>query len=401
MAAAVPAALLLDELVEEILLRFPPDDPARLLAAALVCKRWCRILSAAGFRRRFRELHRRPPLLGFLGTIDRGYISCAARFVPTSSFRPAHADHIDWYAVHSSHGRVLFCNVPLRNRGPDMRLLVWDPVTDQRWQLPALAWCPFTSGRSWRSWNALVLCAATAGDGCNHLDCHRSPFLVFFVANLLDKVVASVYSSATDAWSAPTYMPEPDGHHFCLLSKAQALVGNALYIKYETVGKLLKYDLPTREMSVIHLPAECSKQRIVLMVMEDGKLGFCAHDSELYLWSKLYLWSRADGPNGDAGWAQRRVIDLGALLQIHRFSIAANVVGVADGVGAIFIEFCGGIFTLDLKSERIKKLKGGHGFGNNVHEIIPFMSFCTPGTDLLSSYLFLISSAHFLESVIL
>jgi len=33
-----PPAALMDELVEEILLRIPPDDPARLLRAALVCK---------------------------------------------------------------------------------------------------------------------------------------------------------------------------------------------------------------------------------------------------------------------------------------------------------------------------------------------------------------------------
>ncbi|CAL5091806.1 unnamed protein product [Urochloa decumbens] len=368
MAAA--AALQLDEIVEEILLRFPPDDPARLLDAALVCKRWCRILAAAGFRRRFRELHRTPPLLGFLGNIPHTNLSCAARFVPTSSFHPRRADHIDWYALHSGHGRILFCNAPLCYGGLDMRFLVCDPITDERRVLPALGWCPFPSSANW---NALVLCAAGGGGGCNYLDCHRGPFLVFFVANLYDEVVASVYSSATDAWSEPTSMLEPDGHRFCLWTKAQALVGNSLYIKYQTIGKLLKYDLPTREMSVIRLPAECSKQHIVLMVMEDGRLGFAAaHDS------RLYLWSREDGPNGDAGWVQLRVIELRTLLPFHHLPITPNVVGVADGVGVIFIEFCGGIFTLDLKSKRIKKLEGSHVFCDGVLEIVPFMTFCTP-----------------------
>uniref|UniRef100_A0A0A8YH61 F-box domain-containing protein n=1 Tax=Arundo donax TaxID=35708 RepID=A0A0A8YH61_ARUDO len=51
----------MDELLEEVFLRFPPDDPVLLLRAALVCKRWCRIISDPGFRRRFRELHRTPP----------------------------------------------------------------------------------------------------------------------------------------------------------------------------------------------------------------------------------------------------------------------------------------------------------------------------------------------------
>ncbi|KAF8654694.1 hypothetical protein HU200_061495 [Digitaria exilis] len=52
-----------DDVVEEILARFPPDEPALLVRAALACKAWHRIVSGAGFRRR---LHgRAPPLLGF------------------------------------------------------------------------------------------------------------------------------------------------------------------------------------------------------------------------------------------------------------------------------------------------------------------------------------------------
>ncbi|RCV10339.1 hypothetical protein SETIT_2G104600v2 [Setaria italica] len=57
---AEPVALHMDELVEEILLRFPPDDPARLLNAALVCKRWCRLITDCGFHHRFRKHHRTP-----------------------------------------------------------------------------------------------------------------------------------------------------------------------------------------------------------------------------------------------------------------------------------------------------------------------------------------------------
>ena len=57
-----PPRSLPEELVEEILLRFPPNDPARLVHAALVCKPWRAIVSGAGFRRRFREFHRTPPL---------------------------------------------------------------------------------------------------------------------------------------------------------------------------------------------------------------------------------------------------------------------------------------------------------------------------------------------------
>nr|CAB3455562.1 unnamed protein product [Digitaria exilis] len=85
-AAAVAG---MDELVEEVLLRSPPDDPAHLARAALVCRRWCRILTGPGFRRRFREHHRSPPMLGcfhrpFLNVPDSG---APCGFAPTASFR--------------------------------------------------------------------------------------------------------------------------------------------------------------------------------------------------------------------------------------------------------------------------------------------------------------------------
>jgi len=45
---------LLEELVEEILLRIPLDEPAYLVRARLVCKSWFRILSDRSFLRRYR-----------------------------------------------------------------------------------------------------------------------------------------------------------------------------------------------------------------------------------------------------------------------------------------------------------------------------------------------------------
>ncbi|CAN6170595.1 unnamed protein product [Urochloa humidicola] len=88
-----------EELVEDILLRIPPDDPASLLRAALVCKRWRRLVSAPAFRRRFLELHCAPPMLGlFAGN----------NFVPTSSFRPRASRSAKWRnVVDARHGRVL------------------------------------------------------------------------------------------------------------------------------------------------------------------------------------------------------------------------------------------------------------------------------------------------------
>lgn len=371
---AAPAAWLMDEIVEEILLRFPPDDPARLLDAALVCKRWCRLVTGGGFRRRFRDHHRTPPLLGFLGHIP-GSNSRGSRFFPTSSFRPPRADHTGWYVLSSGHGRVLFSDAPFANNRLYKRLLVWDPITGERRALPALAWYPRPT------WNAVVLCAA--GGGCNHLDCHRRPFLVVFVGNLFSAISATVYSSATGAWSEPALMQEPYGCPSYLCDRrTQAIVGNALYHRFG-ITKLLKYDLTSGKVSAISLPAECSDQHIKLMVMEDGRLGYATvHEF------RLCLWSMQDGPNGNATWAQCRIVELRSLLPpcLYPIEAAPVVVDIADGTGVIFMRIHNyGFFSLDLKSERIKKLGDGHDFDDSVDLIVPFTSFCTPGTDLLIS----------------
>jgi hypothetical protein len=58
---------LVEELVEEVFLRVPPDDPASLVCAALVCKRWCRLPCAYSFpwgRRRGRPGRKARALAG-------------------------------------------------------------------------------------------------------------------------------------------------------------------------------------------------------------------------------------------------------------------------------------------------------------------------------------------------
>ncbi|GJN10419.1 hypothetical protein PR202_ga28510 [Eleusine coracana subsp. coracana] len=119
-----PPALMLDELVEGILLRLHPDEPAYLVHAALVCKSWRRILSDAGFRRRYIDLHRSPPLLGYIHNIYQSR-TCSPRFVSSSAtaspFSPPTTIN-SWGALDCRHGRVLIHN--------KLRLVVWDPVTD-------------------------------------------------------------------------------------------------------------------------------------------------------------------------------------------------------------------------------------------------------------------------------
>nr|CAB3451738.1 unnamed protein product [Digitaria exilis] len=62
---APPPPMLMEELEEEVLLRFPPHEPTLLVRVCLVCNRWRRLVCGSAFRRRFRELHRTPSMLGF------------------------------------------------------------------------------------------------------------------------------------------------------------------------------------------------------------------------------------------------------------------------------------------------------------------------------------------------
>ena len=156
----------MDELVEECLLRLPPEDHADLARAALVSKQWHRVVTGAIFRRRYIEFHRSAPLLGYMLNQDNNSI----RFVPTSSFLTPQVDRRDVRAIHSRHGRVLLLSARERE-GDGLRLLVWDPRKDKQWELPVLQ-----PGARIANWDAALACAV--GDGCSHLDCH---FKVVFV----------------------------------------------------------------------------------------------------------------------------------------------------------------------------------------------------------------------------
>ncbi|CAL5091861.1 unnamed protein product [Urochloa decumbens] len=352
-----PATALLDELAEEILLRFPADDPAGLVRAALACKRSRRLVADPGFRRRFREFHGAPPVLGvFRNTISvcsiggrrnigggglvtygfggraRAQPSAVARFVPTSSCL-AGASWRDWRVVDARHGRALLYK-RRQSWDSDDRLVVWDPVTGEKRELPAIPGSPFEIKDPF-SWNAAVLCAAA---GCNHLDCHRKPFAVVFVAIVRTVMFDCFYSSEAGRWSQPAAhcAQQTDDR---LKLEPSVLVGNVLYFMLQSRAKILNYSISTREMGVIDLPTVCfSERRIVFMAIEDGGgLGFATVRD-----SKLCLWSMEVGSDGDAGWAQR---------------------GTNDGV-----------VTIDLKSSRVTrvpKISGGSS-------IFPYMSFYYP-----------------------
>ncbi|KAL6598642.1 hypothetical protein ACP70R_046341 [Stipagrostis hirtigluma subsp. patula] len=361
-----PEALLLDDIVEEILLRIPPDEPERLVRAALACKKWRRLVSGPGFRRRFRDRHRVPPVLGFLHNLrdNRGVRS--VRFVPTCAFRPPRADLPGWQAIDSRHGRVLLH----RDKEPRTRqlvydLAVWDPVTDERRDLPALP-----QFRTLCSKIEAVLCAA-AGD-CHHIGCSGGPFLVVVVGCNPAGAFAYVFSSEAGAWSEAT-TAEWSGTFYKGMRPVHA--GNALYFVAFLQDIILKYNLGTREMAVID-PPPSSNKCIALMTDERGGLRAITRE-----FSILYLWSREAGPDGDMVWVQNRVVELESLMPAGASFISFNVVDSADGGAVVYMGTEHGFFTADLRTGQVRKLEWVRGFDN----VVPYMSFYTPALDMGST----------------
>jgi hypothetical protein len=374
-----PPPELTDHLIDEILLRFPSEEPELLVRAALVCKRWFRLISDPRFRRRFRELHRAAPMLVLFCTDYRRNYS---RFVPTSPVPLVpRAIPGNWRAVDAPHGRVLL------NTAADFDtfwfgcsgdvLVVWDPITGDHHRLPKLPEHMYPHPYPYCcTWTATVLCAAVDG-GCDHLDCHRGPFLVVFVCNSSREAFASIYSSETGAWSGPASARV----RRAVVHKTtpSALVGNALHFMSDNCRrkKILKHVLGTQEISVIHFPrARKPYMHIALMTMADGGLGFAAmHES------KLHLWSKVSGHKGYAGWTLSQVI---VLETIGTMSASLEVDYCVRGGIAAILRAMGcrdrGCYIINLKSCEFRKIPEAHVSSL----IVPYTSFYTPGTGLLS-----------------
>jgi hypothetical protein len=356
---APPPPQLMEELIEEILLRFPPHEPALLVRAALVCKRWCRLVSGPGFRRWFRERHRTPPMLGFYyrAISDEGNVG---GFVPAAAaFRSPRAESRRWRALDARHGRVLL-RCPGERFGTDMAFAVWDPITRKKRMLPLLP-------RNRARWGGAILCSA-AGGACDHLDCHRGPFLVVVVGSNHGGTRICTYSSDAAAWSEAT-SALGTGDFIDPLMRS-ALVGNALYFGLVQKDKALRYDLESREVAWVRLPPTCHTFELrVLTTTEDGELGMVTAYGD-----KVYIWWRKAGPP-DAGWRQDRVIELEGLLPMDVVLASPGVVGFAEGIGVIFVTANNVLFTIDLKTCRVKKVCEGRG----IRAVVPYMSFDTPG----------------------
>ena len=116
----------------------------------------------------------------------------------------------------------------------------------------------------------------------------------------------------------------------------------------------------------------------MLTTTEEGVLGLVT-----VVDSKLSMWLRKDAPEVDAGWTKSRVIDLKTLLPLDGVFTSPHVFGFADGPGIVFMIVGSVLYTIDLKTYKVELYQDtGIGF------VVPYMSFYTPGTCLLSFWFY-------------
>uniref|UniRef100_A0A0E0AFA4 Uncharacterized protein n=1 Tax=Oryza glumipatula TaxID=40148 RepID=A0A0E0AFA4_9ORYZ len=346
---------------EKILLRIPPDEPASLVRASLVCKPWRRIITDPAFLRRYRAFHRTPPMLGFLHNVDGDKaISSAPRFVPTTTTAsspfspPAIGSPHWWWALDCRHGRVLI------NLFNPMELMVWDPIIGDQHRFPVPphphAYC-----------TGAVLCAAR---DCRHLDCHQGPFLVVFVGSGehgYHYSWACLYSSETGEWSSKASIVFDS---YVEMSPS-LLVEDMLFFICENGIRILGYDIGSHELWEIEPPLWDDYQGGTLMTAEDGGLGFATMETR-----GLVLWSwYVDDDDGIADWEQLRVIKLEMLIPVDNPSVSLDLVGFIEGTQTIFVSSDVGVFAIELKSGQVKKV----GDSRPYYSVLPYMSFYTSG----------------------
>lgn len=175
--------------------------------------------------------------------------------------------------------------------------------------------------------------------------------------------------------------------HFCIKMRVAATATRWLGMQYASSfltinARILKYDLSAQEISLVDLPPGCHQgpQILLTTATQYGGLEVARVDKQ----ARIHIWSMETGPNGLVRWVpDDRVIDLGTmrLANPHPFYVA----DIVHSLGAIIIWARDGVFSVDIKSKRVTKLCQERRIVN----FVPYVSFCTPGTDTIQLCLLL------------
>jgi hypothetical protein len=278
------------------------------------------------------------------------------RFVTTTGVSPLPEPDFDceeWRAMNCHHGHVLI-DIEDEDFGG---LVVWNPITSVQHKIYLL--------------NSLhgTLCAPTvlcAVGSCNHLNCQGGPFIVVGVVVGDRAIKVFVYSSETHAWTQPASVDSGGVNYMGALKGT--LFGDQIFFTLGWGDAILKYEVDKKCLSVFDPPEVYDRGSLVQM--EDGSLGLAGSKG-----STIYLWSSKETHEGAAVWVQCRVMDFEKLLPSSKLFDTAEIIGFAEGVGVMFVGTFAGVYTIELKSGKVKRI----GEPGVFYPIVPFMSFYTPG----------------------
>uniref|UniRef100_A0ACD5VUA0 Uncharacterized protein n=1 Tax=Avena sativa TaxID=4498 RepID=A0ACD5VUA0_AVESA len=364
-----------DNLLDEILLRLPPQPPY-LLRASLVSKRWRRIATDPQFLRRFHVHHRKPPVLGVFSCVGRK-ISFTFRStldppyrIPRDRFSLSMKVATVYDLLDCRHGRVLIINRDRR------QVTVWDPITGDR----SLVAVPpeFNNNHI-----GAVLCAA--GDqGHVHGACHSIPFKLVVLSSYEHGdeagAFASVYSSETGVWSEFISIALPQGD--INFSGPGTLVGNTLYwLLRGSRTSILEFDLDRQSLAVIKRPHSVDHS-VQIIRAEDGGLGLAILACPRYH-PLLQIWERKINSYGAAIWVLRKTVELEKILGL-RFRIdkfRSAMVQYVEDVHAIVLLVHTSAFMVQLDSMQSREIH------EHVRSYYHFTSFYTQGLEVPCSSL--------------
>ncbi|CAL5006408.1 unnamed protein product [Urochloa decumbens] len=381
-SSAAPAALDDDDILSEILRRLPPL-PSSLPRASLVCKRWRRLVADPHFLRRFREHHRKPPILGFfshcVGVIKFTPALDSPDSIPASRFslRLDGAEHS--IILDCRHGRVLCVNRIL------LYFVVWAPVTGEQRRVDFPLSFRGNNARKW--WpSGAVVCAASE-QGHVHGGCHSNPFQVVLVATggHGEGVFACVYSSETCTWGNVVSVLLPQNLSAISFCCANTLVGNSVFwLLFGRSFGILKFDLHRQSLDAIELPSGAidfdkwgqAKCQFLITPADGGGL------SLLYLSGfNGQVWKWKANCDGGVGWMVGSNFDLNSLLSLKAGvdNRGPKILGMAEDDNTMFLSTDVGVFRLHLESMNFTKLS--IIMSDSIFRVrFPFRSFYSAGT---------------------
>jgi hypothetical protein len=141
--------------------------------------------------------------------------------------------------------------------------------------------------------------------------------------------------------------------------------GSLLYFMSDDRGTIIEYDLAEEDATaIISAPFEFTGSASVALVLaEDGGLGVAESSAD----SRLNIWSRVVSDDSDVAlWVKNRVICLDNVLPAAALGGEAWwPMSFAERANTLFIRTRGGIFTIELQSERVRKVRQDDGDGED------------------------------------